>query len=68
MTQLKAKELRNQDADKLKQTLFDLRSELSKLKGGAERGIIKKDVGNIRRIRRSIATILTVMREKGIAE
>jgi ribosomal protein L29 len=68
MTQLKAKELRNQDAEKLKQTLFDLRSELSKLKGGAERGIIKKDVGNIRRIRRSIATILTVMREKGIAE
>jgi ribosomal protein L29 len=68
MTQLKAKELRNQDADKLKQTLFDLRSELSKLKGGAERGIVKKDVGNIRRIRRSVAMILTVMREKGIAE
>jgi len=68
MTQLKAKELRNQDADKLRQTLFDLRSELSKLKGGAERGIVKKDVGNIRRIRRSVAMILTVMREKGIAE
>ena len=68
MTQLKAKELRNQDAEKLKQTLFDLRSEFSKLKGEAERGIIKKDVGNIRRIRRSIAMILTVMQEKGIAE
>ena len=68
MTQLKAKELRKQDADKLKETLFDLRSEFSKLKGEAERGIVKKDVGNIRRIRRSIATILTVMHEKGIAE
>jgi len=68
MTQLKAKELRNQDAEKLRQTLFDLRSELSKVKGGAERGIVKKDVGKIRRIRRGIATILTVMREKGIAE
>ncbi|MGD0145733.1 MAG: 50S ribosomal protein L29 [Nitrososphaerales archaeon] len=68
MTQLKAKELRNQDAEKLRQTLFDLRSEFSKLKGGAERGIVKKDVGNIRRIRRSIATILTVMHERGIAE
>lgn len=68
MTQLKAKELRKQDAEKLKQTLFDLRSEFSKLKGQADRGIVKKDVGNIRRIRRSIATILTVMHEKGVAE
>lgn len=68
MAQLKAKELRNQDAEKLRQTLFDLRSELSKLKGDAERGIVKKDIGNIRRIRRSVAMILTVMREKGIAE
>ena len=68
MTQLKAKELRKQDADKLKETLFDLRSEFSKLKGEADRGIVKKDVGNIRRIRRSIATILTVMHERGVAE
>ena len=68
MTQLKAKELRNQDAEKLRQTLFDLRSELSKVKGGAERGVVKKDVGKIRRIRRGIAKILTVMNEKGIAE
>jgi ribosomal protein L29 len=68
MTQLKAKDLRNQDADKLRQTLFDLRSELSKVKGGAERGIVKKDVGKIRRIKRGVAMILTVMREKGVAE
>jgi ribosomal protein L29 len=68
MTQLKAKDLRNQDAEKLRQTLFDLRSELSKLKGGAERGIVKKDVGKIRRIKRGVAKILTVMNEKGIAE
>ncbi|HYB75655.1 MAG TPA: 50S ribosomal protein L29 [Nitrososphaerales archaeon] len=68
MAQLKAKELRKQDADKLRQTLFDLRSELSKVKGGAERGIVKKDVGKIRRIKRGIATILTVMHEKGVPE
>jgi len=68
MTQLKAKELRKQDADKLRETLFDLRSEFSKLKGETDRGIVKKDVGNIRRIRRSIATILTVMHERGVAE
>jgi large subunit ribosomal protein L29 len=68
MAQLKPKELRKQDADKLRQTLFDLRSELSKMKGGAERGVVKKDVGKIRRIKRDIARVLTIMREGGVAE
>ena len=68
MPQLKPKELRNQDADKLRQTLFDLRSELSKLAGSAQRGVVKKDVGNIRRIRKDIARVVTVMHEKGITE
>jgi ribosomal protein L29 len=68
MPQLKPQELRNQDAEKLRQQLFDLRSELSKLRGGAQRGIVKKDVGNIRRIRKDIATVITVMHEKGVAE
>jgi len=68
VTQLKAKDLRKQDAEKLRQTLYDLRSELSKVRGGAERGIVKKDVGKILRIRRGVAMILTVMHEKGISE
>ena len=68
MPQLKPKELRGQDADKLRQTLFDLRSELSKLAGGAQRGIVKKDVGNIRRIRKDIARVITVMHQKGVKE
>ncbi len=68
MSQLKPKELRKQDAEKLRQTLFDLRSELSKLKGGAERGVVKKEVGKIRRIRRDIARVLTVMHEGGVQE
>ena len=68
MAQLKPKELRNQEPDKLRQKLFDLRSELSKLRGGAQRGLVKKDVGKIRRIRRDVAVVLTVMHEKGIAE
>jgi ribosomal protein L29 len=68
MPQLKPKELRKQDAEKLRQTLFDLRSELSKLKGGAQRGIVKKDVGNIGRIRKDIAAVITIMHEKGIGE
>ncbi|MDG6963960.1 MAG: 50S ribosomal protein L29 [Nitrososphaerota archaeon] len=68
MPHLKPKDLRNQDADKLRQTLFDLRSELSKLAGGAQRGIVKKDVGDIRRIRKDVARVVTIMHEKGVAE
>ena len=68
MPQLKPKELRKQEADELRQTLFDLRSELSKLAGGAQRGVVKKDVGNIRRLKKDIARVATVMHEKGVTE
>jgi ribosomal protein L29 len=68
MPQLKPKELRKQEADKLRQTLFDLRSELSKLAGGAQRGVVKKDVGNIKRLKKDVARVVTIMHEKGIAE
>jgi large subunit ribosomal protein L29 len=68
MPHLKLKDLRSQDAEKLRQTLFDLRSELSKLRGDADRGLVKKDVGKVRRVRRDVARILTVMNEKGVAE
>jgi ribosomal protein L29 len=68
MPQLKPKDLRSQDAEKLRQTLFDLRSELSKLRGDVDRGLVKKDVGKVKRARKSVAMVLTVMREKGIEE
>jgi len=68
MPQLKPKEVREQDAEKLRQTLFDLRSELSKLAGGAQRGVVKKDVGNNRRLKKDIARVATVMHEKGVTE
>ena len=68
MPQLKLKELRSQDAEKLRQTLFDLRSELSKLRGDADRGLVKKDVGKVKRVRRDVARVLTVMTEKGVVE
>ena len=68
MAQLKPKVLRKQVADKLRETLFEVRSELSKLAGDAQRGVVKKDVGNIRRLRRDIARVVTVMHEKGVSE
>lgn len=68
MAHLKPKELRQQDADKLRQTLFDLRSELANLRGRKERGLVQKEVGKVRRVRRDIARVLTIMREKGLVE
>jgi large subunit ribosomal protein L29 len=68
MPKLKAKGLREQDPEKLKQTLFDLRSELQKLRGSAERGTLKKQTGTLRRVRKDIARVLTVMKEKGVQE
>lgn len=68
MPKLKPKEIRDQDTEKLRETLYDLRSELSKLRGDVGRGLVKKDVGKVRKVRREIAMVLTVMREKGVGE
>ena len=68
MPQLKPKDLRTQDAEKLRQTLFDLRSELSKLSGNLDRGLVKKDAGKVKAVRRNIARVLTVMHQKGVTE
>ena len=68
MPQLRPKELRKQDAEKLRQTLFDLRSELSKLSGEAQRGLVMTAVGDISRLKKDVARVLTVMHEKGLAE
>jgi ribosomal protein L29 len=66
MKRLETKELEKlSDADLVKR-LNDLRSEFSKLKSAAARGTLKKELGEIKTVRRNIARILTVssMREK----
>jgi large subunit ribosomal protein L29 len=68
MPNLKAKGLKEQEPDKLRETLFDLRAELSKLRSTAARGLNKKDTGKIRKVRRDIARVLTTMTEKGMSE
>ncbi len=68
MSKLKVKELREQDQPQLRDKLFELRGELSKLRSSAARGMIQKESGNIRRVRKDIARILTVMKEKGASE
>jgi large subunit ribosomal protein L29 len=68
MPNLKAKGLKEQEPDKLRETLFDLRAELSKLRSTAARGLNKKDTGKIRKVRRDIARVLTTMTQKGMSE
>ncbi len=68
MSRLRVKELREQDQSQLRDRLFELRGEFSKLKSSAARGMIQKESGNVRRIRKDIARILTVMRERGFSE
>lgn len=68
MSKLRVKELRQQDQTQLRNRLFELRGDLSKLRSSAARGMIQKQSGNIKRIRKDIARILTVMKEKGVSE
>ncbi len=68
MPQVKTRALRELEPEQLRDRLFELRGELSKLKNTAARGMIQKNSGKIRRGRRSIARVLTVMRQKGVVE
>jgi ribosomal protein L29 len=68
LPRVKAKNLREQDSEQLKDRLFELRGELSKLQGRNARGMIQKESGKISRIKKDVARILTVMREKGVVE
>lgn len=65
---MKAKALREQDSDQLRDRLFELRGELSRLKSLTARGMIQKKSGSPNRVKRDIARVLTVMKEKGVAE
>jgi ribosomal protein L29 len=65
---MKPKALRQQDPDQLKDRLFELRGELARLKSLVARGMIQKQSGSPQRVKRDIARVLTVMKEKGVAE
>jgi large subunit ribosomal protein L29 len=70
MKNLKSDELNKlSDAD-LTKRLNELRTELSKLRSAAARGTLKKELGEIRAVRRNIARVLTVesLRRKTLPE
>jgi ribosomal protein L29 len=68
MPRVKAKALRQQDPDQLKDRLFELRGELARLRSLTARGMIQKQSGSPARVKRDIARLLTVLREKGGTE
>ena len=68
MPRMKAKALRQQDPNQLKDRLFELRGELARLRSLTARGMIQKQSGSVKRVKRDIARLLTVMKEKGAVE
>ncbi|MHB1909518.1 MAG: 50S ribosomal protein L29 [Nitrososphaerales archaeon] len=61
MKRLDTEELSKLSRDELIKRLNDLRSELSKLRSGAARGTLKKELGEIKTVRRNIARVMTVI-------
>jgi ribosomal protein L29 len=68
LAKLKPEALRKQEPDQLKDRLFELRGELARLKSLSARGVIQKKSGSPRRVKRDIARLLTIMKEKGAVE
>ncbi|MCS7123731.1 MAG: 50S ribosomal protein L29 [Candidatus Aenigmarchaeota archaeon] len=66
MALLKSKQLKNLSVDELKNKLKELRLELFKERSAVEMRRIGKNTKRIRDLRKNIARILTVLREKGI--
>lgn len=67
MKRLKTEELSGLSETDLVKRLNDLRSELSNLRGKAARGTLKKELGEIKTVRRNIARVLTAMNMKKTA-
>ncbi|MDQ3839737.1 MAG: 50S ribosomal protein L29 [Thermoproteota archaeon] len=64
MARVKLRSLHDMNQSELKDKLSELRTELIKLKSERAKGTLKKETGSIRWIRRDIARILTILREK----
>jgi large subunit ribosomal protein L29 len=65
MARVKLKILREMNQTDLTEKLSELKAELLKLKSERAKGTLKKETGSIRWIRRDIARILTILKERG---
>jgi ribosomal protein L29 len=64
MKRLDSSELRDLSSEDLTKRLNDLRSELSKMRSGAARGTLKKELGEIKTVRRNVARVMTALTAK----
>jgi large subunit ribosomal protein L29 len=67
MKRLKTEDLSKLSDPDLIKRLNDLRTELSRLRSAAARGTLKKELGEIKTVRRNIARVLTAMNAKKLA-
>ena len=65
---MKIKDLRKQKPEELDKKLAELKSELIKLKGESATGTPPKNPGQINKIKKTIARILTLKKETEIQE
>jgi large subunit ribosomal protein L29 len=64
LKRLKTSELAGLSDQDLVKRLNDLRAELSRLRSSAARGTLKKELGEIKTVRRNIARVITASNEK----
>jgi large subunit ribosomal protein L29 len=60
----RAKELRQKSEEELKQMLSEYRAELRRLKAQTSAGVRPENPGRVRELKRTIARILTILKEK----
>ena len=68
MVKVKAFELRKKDQDQLKKQVEDLKTELSTLKVAKVAGGAPAKLAKIKSVRKSIASVLTVIHEKKLSQ
>jgi large subunit ribosomal protein L29 len=68
MARLRLKALREMNDSDLQDKLFELSTELAKLRSEGAKGTLKKQTGNIKWIRRDIARIITLQNERRLYE
>ncbi|HEY7570978.1 MAG TPA: 50S ribosomal protein L29 [Nitrososphaeraceae archaeon] len=64
MGRVKLKTLREMNDTDLSDKLFELNTELAKMRSEGAKGTLKKQTGNIKWLRRDIARIMTLQNEK----
>jgi large subunit ribosomal protein L29 len=64
MGRVKLKTLREMNDNDLSDKLFELNTELAKMRSEGAKGTLKKQTGNIKWLRRDIARIMTLQIER----